>query len=60
MSYGRINNPNSMNGENLFCLTYDTEVVIRVEVEELSWRTPLPLLEEDNNREVMEEINYLE
>lgn len=38
-----------------FRLTYGTEVVIPIEVEELTWRKMHPLSEVDNFKEIREE-----
>lgn len=41
--------PHSTTGETYFLLTNNNEVAIHMEVEELIWRTPHSLPEEDNN-----------
>lgn len=46
--------PHSAIGETLFCLTYDSEVFIQVEVKKLNWRAAHPLPWEDKNRVIRE------
>lgn len=53
-------NPHSMTDKNLLCLTYGTEAIVHLKVEELSWRMKHPLPEGDNNRALREENVFLE
>jgi ribonuclease HI len=52
--------PHSTTGETPFRLTYGTEAVIPVEVEELTWRTTQPLSNEENNAAIREELDLVE
>ncbi|MCH80654.1 gypsy retrotransposon integrase-like protein [Trifolium medium] len=52
--------PHSSTGETPFRLTYGTEAVILVELEELSWRTAYPLQEEDNSQAIHEDQDILD
>ncbi|MCI34880.1 gypsy retrotransposon integrase-like protein, partial [Trifolium medium] len=52
--------PHSTTGETPFRLTYGTEAVIPVEIEELTWRTTQPLPEEANSEALREELDLLE
>ncbi|PNX98275.1 gag-pol polyprotein [Trifolium pratense] len=52
--------PHSTTGETPFRLTYGTEAVIPVEVEELTWRTRQPLSEEENDEAIREELDLVE
>ncbi|MCH79653.1 RNA-directed DNA polymerase (Reverse transcriptase), partial [Trifolium medium] len=50
----------STTGKTPFRLTYGTEAVIPVEIEELTWRTTQPLPEEANNEALQEELDLVE
>ncbi|MCH82193.1 gag-pol polyprotein [Trifolium medium] len=52
--------PHSTTGETPFRLTYETEAVIPVEIEELTWRTTQPLPEEANSEALLEELDLVE
>ncbi|MCH87820.1 RNA-directed DNA polymerase (Reverse transcriptase), partial [Trifolium medium] len=52
--------PHSTTGETPFRLTYGTEAVIPVEIEELTWRTTQPVPEEANNKALREELDLVE
>lgn len=52
--------PHSITCETPFHLTSSTEVIILVEVEELSWSMAHPLPKEENNRAIREKIDLLE
>ncbi|MCI16727.1 gypsy retrotransposon integrase-like protein, partial [Trifolium medium] len=52
--------PHSTIGETPFRLTYGTEVVIPVELNELSWRTAYPLQEQNNSRALREELDVID
>jgi len=47
-------------GETPFRLTFRTEVVIPVEVKELSWRTAHPLDHTANAEATLEELDFID
>lgn len=52
--------PHLTTRETTLCLTYNTEVIISVEVENMSMRMTRFLIKEENNHVVREEIDLLE
>ncbi|MCH79578.1 hypothetical protein A2U01_0000330, partial [Trifolium medium] len=52
--------PHSTTGETPFRLTYGTETVIPVETGASSFRTEIPLLGEENQEALREELDLLE
>ncbi|MCI45426.1 gypsy retrotransposon integrase-like protein, partial [Trifolium medium] len=52
--------PHSTTGETPFRPTYETEAIIPVEIEELTWRTTQPLPEEANSEALREELDLVE